>query len=212
MARIDLEVLKDAIDDARQEILEVQLLKTFSETITVQGRKLTISISTRNVTATENPHRLAREHFEMLVRDEKGIPEDSELGDQVEATLLSLYSQAHQFVTAYQTGMVDAVQLCEQGLGLIKGLTRFSDKAHLKAAMDKFNDAAQIEAKLIAGIQCEPFIKLVVAQVYLFAAAAGHTVSTGFASFGVSVLDSDGNHQDKDVVIQQLTERAKANS
>lgn len=211
MARIDIHTLKEAIDDARQEIREVQLLKTFSETVTVQGRKLTISISTRNVTATESPDRLARKHFEMLIQDDH-LPEDSELADQVEAMLRSLYSQAHQFVTAYQTGMVDALQLCEQGLELIKGLTRFSDKAHLKAAMDKFNDAAQIEAKLIAGIQCEPFIKLVVAQVQLFAAAAGHTVSTGFTSFGVSVLDSDGNHRDKDVVIQELTERAKANS
>ena len=174
MARIDIHALKEAIDDARQEIIEVQLLKAFSETLTVQGRKLTISISTRNISATGNPHRLAREHFAMLVRDEQ-LPEDSELGDQVEATLRSLYSQAHEFVTAYQTGMVDALQLCEQGIELIKGLTRFSDKAHLKAAMDKFNDAAQIEAKLIEGVQCEPFIKLVVAQVQLFAAAAGHT-------------------------------------
>lgn len=211
MARIDIDALKDAIDDARQEILEAQLPKVFSETVTVQGRKLTISISTRNMSATQNPQQLARKHFEMLVRDEQ-VSEDSELGDQVEATLLSLYGQGHQFVTAYQTGMIDALQLCEQGIELIKGLTRFSDKAHLKAAMDKFNDAAQIEARLIADVQCEPFIKLVVAQVQLFAAAAGHTVSTGFDSFGVSVLDSDGNHQDKDIVLQQLTERAKANS
>lgn len=176
MARIDLEVLKDAIDDARQEILEVQLLKTFSETITVQGRKLTITISTRNVTSTESPDRLARKHLEMLIRDENGIPEDSELTDQLEGVLLSLYGQAHQFVTAYQTGMAEAIQLCEQGLDLIKNTVRFGDKAHLSAAMDKFNDAAQIEAHLIDGVQCEPFIKLVVAQVQLQAAAAGHTL------------------------------------